>query len=41
VPPKSIEQITSVGACIIFLILVFCIKKVSTKDSHKQFKRTQ
>lgn len=41
VPPKSIEQITSVGACIIFLILVFCVKKVSTKCSHNnQLKRT-
>lgn len=36
VPPKSIEQITSVGACIIFLILVFCVKKFSTKGSHNQ-----
>ncbi|MFT6907733.1 MAG: hypothetical protein ACJAS1_004417 [Oleiphilaceae bacterium] len=36
VPPKSIEQITSIGACIIFLILVFCVKKVSTKDSHNK-----
>ena len=34
VPPKSIEQITAVGACIIFLILVFCVKKVSTKRTH-------
>jgi|TARA_R110001583_G_C5507327_1_gene396344 hypothetical protein len=36
VPPKPIEQITSVGACIIFLIFVFCVKKVATKDSHSQ-----
>ena len=29
VPPKPIEQISSVGACIIFLVFVFCVKKVS------------
>ncbi len=36
VPPKPIEQVTSVGACIIFLIFVFCVKKVSTNDSHNK-----
>ena len=41
VPPKSIDQITSVGSCIIFLILVFWVKKVSSKCSHNnQLKRT-
>jgi hypothetical protein len=36
VPPKPIEQIASVGACIIFLIFVFFVKKIATKDEQNK-----
>ncbi|MBU2887484.1 hypothetical protein KO507_17095 [Gilvimarinus agarilyticus] len=35
VPPNTIEQVTSVGACVVFLTFVFCIKKLSRKGSYQ------
>ncbi|MDO6746699.1 hypothetical protein [Gilvimarinus sp. 1_MG-2023] len=35
VPPNTIEQVTSVGACVVFLTFVFCIKKLSRKGLYQ------